>query len=267
MSNVMAILAGDGDIPSLAIKTAIKKNYNILVIALTKDSYNNLKLITKNCYHIEPVKSGRIIKAIKDFGAGEVVLVGSVNRGILYRGTKPDITTIRAITKLRGFDDKNIVNAIEDILSKSGITLLSQRELLNEYMAPSGSIAGKKPPSSIMKQVKKFMPIAKSFARMGAGQVMVIKNNTIVAIEGMEGTNETIQRAGALVGEGIIVIKATSEDHDYRLDMPTVGIETLKAVEGVGGGYIVIEAGRILILDIDKFKKTAKELKISVYGY
>ncbi|MGQ9705853.1 MAG: UDP-2,3-diacylglucosamine diphosphatase LpxI domain-containing protein [bacterium] len=265
MKERLTIIGGDGEIPLLAVKTAIKKDYYIQFISLTQ-SQNNIKKITDNFVSISPGKVGCILKTIKNFKSDKILLAGNVSRGLLYRGLKPDITVLKAFRMLKGYDDKSIMDVIEKLIRKTGAKLISQREFLEEYLAKKGLIAGKKPPRKIISQVERFKPVIKNFEGMGAGQLCVIKNNNIVAIEAMEGSDETITRARRFVGGCFIVIKAVSDEHNFYFDMPAVGMQTLETMKKSNGNYLFIEAEKILILNPESFVQIAKDYKITVYG-
>jgi hypothetical protein len=263
----LTIIAGDGEIPIFAVQAALKKGYDVQIISLTNANQDAIKNTIDNYQFIEPGKIGKILKSIREFDSKSVLFAGSINRGILYRGLKPDLKALKALTMLRGFDNKSVMDVIEKLISETGAKLISQKEFLKEHIAKKGVIAGRRPSKKMMSQIEKFIPIVKTFENMGSGQVFVIKDNHIVAIEAMEGSDETISRAGRLAGNGIIVIKAVSDDHNFKFDLPTVGTQTLEAINKAGGGYLVVEAHKILILNIDKFINLANTYKISVYSY
>jgi len=267
MTEKLTIIAGDGEIPIVAVKTAIDKDYDTQVITLTQSNLNTIKNITNNYQFIEPGRIGRILKVIKEFDSDIVLFAGSINRRLLYEGFKPDMKALKALSMVRGFDDKNIIDVIERLLSETGAKLISQRDFLKKHLAKKGVISGRRPSSKIISQVDRFLPIVKTIEGMGVGQVCVVKDNNIIAIEAMEGSDETILRAGRLVGSGIIVIKAVSDDHNFKFDLPTVGNHTLEVINDAGGGYLIVEANKILILNADSFINLANAYKITVYGY
>jgi DUF1009 family protein len=85
------------------------------------------------------------------------------------------------------------------------------------------------------------------------GQTVVVKDRAVVAVEGMEGTDAAIPRAGQLAGAGTRVVKVAKPKQDMRFDVPVVGVATIDAMTAAGADALTIDAGRTLILDGDDF--------------
>jgi len=109
-------------------------------------------------------------------------------------------------------------------------------------------------------------PIAKEIAQLDVGQTIVVKEGTVVSVEAMEGTQEAIYRAGKLAGKGCRVIKVARKSQDFRIDVPTVGLDTLEALRHIKADALFLEAGKVYIVDKEKFLKHADKYKISVVG-
>jgi len=93
-----------------------------------------------------------------------------------------------------------------------------------------------------------------------------VKNGTVLAVEGFDGTNETIRRGGALGGRGVVVIKISKPNQDLRFDIPVIGMETIGVAAEAQVRVIAVEAGRTLLLEIDRVRETASAASISIVG-
>ena len=100
---------------------------------------------------------------------------------------------------------------------------------------------------------------AKALARLGIGQTLVVKKNAVVAVEAMEGTDETIQRAGVYAGSGTIIIKVSSPVQDWRFDVPTVGPETIQKLIQIKAKGIVLESGKSFLLQKEQLAFLSKK--------
>jgi DUF1009 family protein len=118
----------------------------------------------------------------------------------------------------------------------------------------------------LLEEGKIFFSYAKRIADMDIGQTLVVKNSTVVAVEGLEGTNKTIERAYKLVGKGFSVIKVARTRQDFRIDVPTVGLETLKLLKRFGVKALFLEAGKVYISQKRKFLEEAQKANIAVVG-
>jgi DUF1009 family protein len=108
--------------------------------------------------------------------------------------------------------------------------------------------------------------IAKKVAALDIGQTVIVKNGTVLAIEGFDGTNETIRRGGALGRGGAVMIKVAKPDQDMRFDVPVIGSETISVAVEAKIRLIALEAGRTLLLEKDEVILAAQRAKITVLG-
>ena len=99
---------------------------------------------------------------------------------------------------------------------------------------------------------------------MDIGQTVVVKNQIVLAIEAIEGTDTTIERGGNLGKKGVIVAKAAAEHHDFRVDVPTVGMQTLAVLHEVKASVLAVEARRTFVMDTEKLVQQADRWKIAI---
>jgi UDP-2,3-diacylglucosamine hydrolase len=109
--------------------------------------------------------------------------------------------------------------------------------------------------------------IAKEVSRLDIGQTVVVRNGTVLAVEGFEGTDEAIQRGGRLGKGGAVIVKVSKPKQDFRFDVPAIGCQTLEAAASAGAKAIAVEAARTLLLDKEALKASAEEKKMTIYGY
>ena len=108
--------------------------------------------------------------------------------------------------------------------------------------------------------------IAKEISRLDIGQSVVVKTGTVLAVEGLDGTNETIRRGGKLAGEGAILVKVAKPNQDMRFDVPVIGPETIKIAAEAKLRAVAVEANRTLLLQKDLIFEEAERARISVVG-
>jgi len=168
------------------------------------------------------------------------------------------------LAKLKQRNAESIFAAIGDELAKVGVDLLPATTFLEEFLAPPGLIAGPKLTRREEEDVDLGWKIAKEIARLDVGQTVIVKNGTIVAVEALEGTNETIKRGGNLVRKGAVAIKVAKPHQDMRFDVPVIGVKTIRIAADAKLRAIAIEAGKTLLLEKDTIIDLANCSKLSI---
>jgi hypothetical protein len=144
--------------------------------------------------------------------------------------------------------------------------LISSVRLLTDQLAQEGVMVGRKPAGDELKAVEYGVTIASELGRLDLGQTVVVKDRAVVALEAMEGTDETIARAGRLAGPGVVVVKMAKPHQDLRFDVPVVGLKTLEALLAVKASVLAVEAHKTLLLDKPSFLTAASGMGLSVIG-
>jgi len=137
---------------------------------------------------------------------------------------------------------------------------------VEEHLAGRGVLAGPNPPKNLAAEIAFGWPLAKGVARLNIGQSLVVKQGTVMAVEGFDGTDDTLRRGGKLAGEGGVAIKVTSPGQDMRFDVPVIGPQTVRAAAEGKVSVLVVESSRTLILQMDEVKKLAARHKVTVWG-
>ncbi|MEW5902455.1 MAG: LpxI family protein, partial [Acidobacteriota bacterium] len=143
-----------------------------------------------------------------------------------------------------------------DYIEANGLRVLNPQTLLKSIFCPEGTLTRKKPSLALLQDMDFGLRIARQMADSEIGQAVVVKNQAIVAVEGMEGTDRLIRRGGRLAGPGFVVVKAGRSAQDMRIDLPAVGLDTVRAVIQAGASALGLEASGVAFFQ----KKEAIEL-------
>jgi DUF1009 family protein len=176
----------------------------------------------------------------------------------------PDLTLLSVLTKLKAKNTDALIAAVAAVLQDHGITLMDSTALLSELVAGPGVLSKAKPSDAMRADFEFGYRIADAIAGVDVGQTVVVKDRAVVAVEGMEGTDAAILRAGSLAGVGTRVVKVATPQQDMRFDVPIVGVATIRTMQTAGADGLSIDAGRTLILDGDDFIKAADEAGVVV---
>ena len=178
---------------------------------------------------------------------------------------RPDWKALLLLAKLKQRNAESIFSAIANELAKAEITLLPATTFLEGYLAAAGLIAGPQLSRRENEDVDLGWKIAKEIARLDIGQTVILKNGTVLAVEGFDGTNETIRRAGKLAPKAVMV-KVAKLNQDMRFDVPVIGVETIRTAAEVKLRVLAVEAGKTLLLGREQIVDLAQNSGISLLG-
>jgi DUF1009 family protein len=155
---------------------------------------------------------------------------------------------------------------VADALQREGITLLPSVAFLADQLALAGPMSQRRPDREEQRDVAYGETVARTLAGMDLGQTVVVKQRAAVALEAMEGTDETIRRAGRIAGPGASVVKVSKPRQDLRFDVPVVGAGTLEAMREAGARVLAVDAGRTLLIDRSAFLERADADGVAILG-
>jgi len=207
--------------------------------------------------------------ALRDAGVVEIAMVGKVDKSHLLdpsHGLRPDARALALLGRVADRSDDSLFGALAADLAQADIVLLRQDELAPELLAPSGVLAGSPPTEDRLRDLQYGLPVCRAIGRLGIGQCIVVKDQAVVAVEALEGTDATIARAGALAGPGTTVVKLSRPGQDARFDLPAVGPDTIASMQKAGACLLGVEAGRTWIVDREACLEAAAAAGIAVIG-
>jgi DUF1009 family protein len=170
------------------------------------------------------------------------------------------------IAKLPARNTDSLIGAVAELMREHGIELMNSAKLLEPMLAGAGQLSERAPTADERKDLEFGYRMADAIAGLDIGQTIAVKHQAVVAVEAMEGTDETIARAGHLAGGGVAIIKVAKPKQDMRFDVPIVGLATIQAMRVAGAKVLSVDAGKTLIFDREAFVSSANEGGIAVVG-
>ncbi|HSE95682.1 MAG TPA: UDP-2,3-diacylglucosamine diphosphatase LpxI [Methylomirabilota bacterium] len=264
MGGSLGLLGGAGVLPGLMAREARALGWRVVAFALADPA-----LLADVADRVVPCRVGElgpVLDTLREEEIHHLVLAGRVWKDGLFRGMRLDQPTRALLDQGPDWTDQGLFRTATALLTTMGIELLDQRRFLARWLAASGILAGPEPTESARADVAVGVATAQDLAARGIGQTVVVRARTVTAVEALEGTDETIGRGLRLAGPGAVVVKAAGPAHDYRLDVPAVGPDTLaRCVEG-RAAVLAVEAGRVLIVEPEAVEAEARRAGISVVG-
>lgn len=208
---------------------------------------------------------GKLLGYAKETGATQAIMAGQIAPKNLF-DLRPDFAALLLLAKLKERNAETLFGAVAGALAKAGVTLLPATTFLDDFLAPEGHFAGPRPRRRAHDDIAFGLRIAKEVSRLDIGQTVVVRNGTVLSVEGFEGTNEAIKR-GALLGRGqAVAVKVSKPNQDFRFDVPVIGPLTLAAGAESGLSTLAVEAGRTLLVEPERLRALADKHKITLIG-
>ena len=262
--DALGIIAGNGVYPRLLADAARRAGVKrIVAAAFTDETDESLADRVDEIHWMRVGQLGKLIAAFRNAGIANAIMAGQIAPKNLF-DLRPDWKTLLLLARLKRRNAESIFAAIGDELVRSKITLLPATSFLEECLAPEGLVAGRKLTRREEDDVAFGFEIAREISRLDIGQTVIVKNGTVLAVEGFDGTNETIKRGGVLGGRNAIMVKVAKPSQDMRFHVPVVGVATIAVAAEAQIRVIAIEAGRTLLLEKEALVESAARSNISI---
>ncbi len=274
-AKVVGLIAGEGRLPFM-IAAGVKKAGAIVVcVGLDASTDESLAEEVDIFYTVPLARPGNWIRKLKKHGVTGTVMVGRVAKGRIFTPWRilkylPDWRAVRIwYWRLRKKNKQNetLLSALADELASGGIILEDSTKYCKEHLATNGPMTEHKLSAGIVGDIEFGWAIVKKIAEMDIGQAIAVKEREVIAVEGIEGTAEMIERAGRLCrAGGWTLLKAAKAKKDMRFDVPCVGPDTIKSLAKNGAKCLVVEAGKTIIIDKPQTLELADKMGICVIG-
>jgi UDP-2,3-diacylglucosamine hydrolase len=267
----LGLIAGNGQFPFLVLDAARSLGHDITIVAVKDEAFPEIESAAANApraplHWVSLGQLGTCIAHLERAGCTQAVMAGQVKHTKIFGGVIPDMTMLSVFARLRARNTDALIAAVADVMREHGIELLDSTAFLAPLLARPGVLTRRQPTSAELADLAFGYKMADTIAGLDIGQTLCVKDQAVVAIEAMEGTDETISRAGRLAGPGIAVVKVAKPNQDMRFDVPVVGLATVAAMRAAGARVLSIDAGKTLVLDGEAMIGAADEGGIAVVG-
>lgn len=267
-TNKIGLIAGEGKMPVYIARKAAAKGYEVVVAGVKGNAFAEDYPCASVFQTMRMGQLGACIRFFKDNGVSRVIMAGRVQHTSIFSNIVPDLRGAKFLATLKTMQTKNILSRLIDEFKKDGIEFASSASFLEDFLPEKGVLSKRKPTKEEQKAIDFGFQTAKQIAGMDIGLTCVVSQNAVIAVEGMEGTDRCIRRAGELVKEGaekksaVAVVKVARPNQDNRYDLPVIGKGTIESVVQAGFGVLAFEAGKTLVMDLEEVVKLADKYKI-----
>jgi len=271
----LGLIAGNGKFPFLVLEAARAQGYDVVVAAIKEETFPEIE--SHGAAAVHWVSLGELSKLIETFqGAGvrRAVMAGQVRHKQIFSSIRPDWRLAKLLVSLTTRNTDSLIGAVAKVLEDEGITLQNSTWLLEPLLVKPGVLTKRAPTEQERKNIDYGRAVARTLAQHDIGQTVVIAESACVALEAMEGTDATIERAGQILrslhGEAstlsreLTVVKIAKPNQDMRFDVPVIGVKTIEVMQAAGATCLAVDAGRCLLLDGQKVIEAADTAEIAV---
>lgn len=263
----IGLVAGSGELPLILAKTIKEQGYDLVIVALENLASEDLRQFAYSFKSINIGRIGEIISFLKKHGVKELILTGKVPKRTMYEldNVKPDLRALKMLFSAKVRGDHEILQIVENELNKEGIRIVDIGYFFPDFLTPEGALTIKKPTKEQWEDINYGFKIAKKIGELDIGQTVVVKDKSVIAVESIEGTDETILRAGKYV-ENSIVVKVSKPQQSLKLDPPAIGVDTIINMKKAKAKVLAIEAAKSIIIKRQEVIEKANEHDIIIVG-
>jgi len=262
----LGLIAGNGKFPLIFAGEAKRTGYSVIAVAHRGETDEAIAQAADEVTWVYVGQLGKMIRAFQRAGVTEAVMAGGIRKVKLFGNFRPDLRGARFLAKLKSREDDALLRGVADELAREGIQILESTLCLSHIISSEGVLTRRAPRQEEWEDIRLGFQTAKEIGRLGIGQTVVVKNQVVLAVEAVEGSDAAIQRGGALAKTGCVVVKVSKPEQDLRFDVPAVGVETVQRLHEVEAAVLAVEAGKTILLEKEDLLRQADSYGISVVG-
>ena len=271
----LGLIAGNGRFPFLVLDAARAQGYDVVVAAIKEEAFPEIESHGANSVHW--LSLGELSKLIETFqreGVTRAVMAGQVKHKQIFSSIRPDWKLAKLLLSLTTRNTDSLLGAVAKVLADEGIVLENSTALLEPLLAKAGVLTKRAPSEEEKKNIEYGRTVARGLAQYDIGQTVVVAESACVAVEAMEGTDATIERAGQIMASldpglstlarELTVVKVSKPKQDMRFDVPVVGVKTIEVMQKAGATCLALDAGKCLLIDGDAVLVAADTAGITI---
>ena len=259
------LIAGNGRFPFLVLEGARSQGIEMAVIALKEEASPELEKEAKRLHWVSLGELSKAISLMHQEGVSRAVMAGQVKHNKIFSAIRPDWKLAKLLFSLPRKNTDSLIGAVAKVLEEEGIQLVDSTMFLKPLIPHAGMLTRRAPDARESGDIEYGLRVARHIAAMDIGQTVVVSDRACVAVEAMEGTDETIARAARVCqGKPLVVIKVSKPQQDMRFDVPVVGVPTVEAMKRAGATALSIDAERTLLFDRARLLEVADAAGIAI---
>jgi DUF1009 family protein len=267
MNNV-AIIAGNGILPQLIAQEIKKQGKRFVVIKIAEQDVSCE--ITKIDYEVKIGNISQLLQILDQENIKEITFAGGIKKPSFSELSvdKEGAKLLAKITSAKIFGDDNVLTVVTKFFAKKGFKLLATKDIIKNITIDKGVLSKKKPNTEILENIKIGQNFINKISKFDVGQSVVVQQRQIIAVEAIEGTDAMIKRCKNIgfTGERAVLVKASKKNQNKNVDLPSIGVQTIKNLHDVGFVGLAIEAKNSLVLEKEKVLNLVNQYDMILIG-
>lgn len=270
----LGLIAGNGKFPFLVLDAARAQGYEVVVAAIKEEAFPEIESKGAAVHWLSLGELSKLIETFQREGVRRAVMAGQVKHKQIFSSIRPDWRLAKLLLSLTTRNTDSLLGAVAKVLGDEGITLEKSTWLLEPLLVKTGVLTKRAPSEQEIKNIEYGRGVARRLAQDDIGQTVVIAESACVAVEAMEGTDATIQRAGELMrslhgdastlSRALTVVKIAKPNQDMRFDVPVIGVKTIEVMQAAGASCLTVDAGKCLLLDGGAVAQAADKAAVAI---
>jgi DUF1009 family protein len=262
------LIAGNGDFPFLVLEGARSRGIEMAVVAIREEASPELERVAKRLHWVSLGELSRTIELLHQEGVKRAVMAGQVKHNKIFSAIRPDWRLAKLLFSLPSKNTDSLIGAVARVLGEEGIELVNSAKFLGPLLPEPGVLTRRAPNQTEAADIAYGHKVARQIAGLDLGQMVVVRDCACVAIEAMEGTDETIERAARIAGgQKLVVVKVSKPLQDMRFDVPVIGLRTIEVMRRSNVTALAVDAGRTLLFDRDDLIRAANDAEIAIEAF
>ena len=280
----LGIIAGNGRFPFLVLDAARAQGYEVVVAAIKEETFPEIESRGATVHWLSLGELSKLIETFRREGVTRAVMAGQVKHKQIFSSIRPDWRLAKLLLSLDLRNTDALLSAFAKVLADEGIVLENSTALLEPLLAKAGVLTKRAPSPQERKNIDYGRTVARGLGEYDIGQTVVIAETACIAVEAMEGTDATIERAGQIMASldlnktepgksysdksvldrNLTVVKIAKPKQDMRFDVPVIGVRTIEVMKKAGARCLAVDAGKCLLLDGDAVIIAADDAAIAI---
>src|SRR6202790_356379 len=262
------LIAGNGRFPFLVLEGARSQGIDMAGIALKEEASPELEKAAKRLHWVSLGELSKAIELMQREGVKQAVMAGQVKHSKIFSAIRPDWKLAKLLFSLPRKNTDSLIGALAKVFEEEGIHLVDSTTFLKPLLPAAGVLTRRKPNEQEAADMEYGLGIARHIAARDIGQTVVIAGCACVAVEAMEGTDETIARAARFAeGKPLVVVKVSKPGQDMRVDVAVGGLPTVEGMKQAGATALAIDATRTLLFDRVQLLEAADSAGIAIQAF
>ena len=270
----LGLIAGNGRFPFLVLEAARAEGFDVIVAAIKEEAFPEIESHGATVHWLSLGELSKLIDTFKREGVQRAIMAGQVKHKQIFSSIRPDWRLAKLLLSLGTRNTDSLLGAVAKVLADEGIMLENSTLLLEPLLAKPGVLTQRAPSEQEKKNINYGREVARHLAQYDIGQTVIVAEYACIAVEAMEGTDATIQRAGQLMASlesdastlsrALTVVKIAKPNQDMRFDVPVIGANTIEEMRNAGATCLAVDAGKCLLLDGNAIITSADSAGIAI---